>query len=264
MDTGLKDIVNRPLVNTAQTAERALAEAGLQLQAVFKLADLDESQLPGITRHQAEYPQNQCLLFAHGGQILWQQLHNQWPDYASHPDAVDCYSRDRVREYLKSRGIDDQALFVYPFNETEHCDEPHLQALGERAGWHHDSPLMIGMHGKYGSWFAYRALVLTTSALPETCPASDPAPCDSCATKPCIQACPASAVQQDGLDMQACAEHRLQASSECAETCHARLACPFGREYQYRPEQMAWHYRRSLQSLKRWRSSEQIGINRAR
>lgn len=236
----------------APVPERQLAQAGLTLQAVFKLADLDDSLIPGLTRHRRSQPHNQCLLFAHAGRTLWENLQQQRQNYENSPAPVDEYSCDRVYGYLRARALENKAVFLYPFNDSKDCGEPDLQALGRLAGWHNDSPLMLGMHPDFGTWFAYRVLVLTVSDLPLTVPQPASSPCLACTGKPCITACPARALQGGTLDFTTCADYRLKESSVCAATCMSRCACPAGSKYRYDDAQMSWHYGQSLLTLRRW------------
>jgi ferredoxin-like protein FixX len=127
-----------------------------------------------------------------------------------------------------------------------------LVALGTLAGWHHGSPFRVGINAAFGSWFAYRALVLADSDFAVTAPLTAPSPCDSCADKPCITACPAGAVGTDTFEAPACFGHRLQAGSDCAARCRARAACPVASEHRYSEAQTAYHYGRSLESLRRY------------
>jgi len=158
-----------------------------------------------------------------------------------------------------------------------------LTLLGELANWSTPSPLGLGLHTQYGPWFAYRALVKTTTALqthtstnavtnfgdlsPTISNADNSnridilknnvnattSPCLRCTTTPCVSACPGNAVSvKSSFSIDRCATSRIKDNSICKEQCHARNACPVGVEYRYSEEQSAHHMTRALQALVNW------------
>ncbi|OIQ62951.1 hypothetical protein GALL_555140 [mine drainage metagenome] len=76
-------------------------------------------------------------------------------------------------------------------------------------------------------------------------PASPQRPCDTCAGKPCLTACPAAALTQTGYDVPAC--HTFldsDAGANCLTTgCAVRRACPISQRYARVAEQSAYHMR---------------------
>ena len=105
------------------------------------------------------------------------------------------------------------------------------------------SPIQILMHPRFGLWHAYRGALVYGHA-----PALDPRPahvhpCDTCAGKPCLDACPADVFDGRRADLAACRDHIAgDAGAECMTGgCLARLACPVGTEYRYAPDQMGFH-----------------------
>ena len=134
-----------------------------------------------------------------------------------------------------------------------------LQTLGRLAGWHHPSPLGIGINQNTGLWFAYRAVVGLNVGLEGELVRRMPdteSPCVSCDNPPCLTACPADALEVGKPpDLGACVSHRVTAESSCASTCLARVACPVATQWQYKSDQLAYYYERSLPSLKAWVST---------
>jgi len=187
----------------------------------------------------------QLHLFGHGGRKLWQAL--QGSGFES-PEPVDDFSTAAVRRYF-AEGLKADFRLLFP---DDALTLP-LQKLGELAGWHYGSPFRVGVNRRWGSWFAYRAVALAATSLPPTPKADWGAACPACAAKPCIVACPAGALASGVLDLDACVDYRLKAASACAAQCVARLACPVGSEHRYEREQIAYHYGRSLATLKAWR-----------
>ncbi|HNS86531.1 MAG TPA: hypothetical protein PKH09_06485 [Parvularculaceae bacterium] len=107
-------------------------------------------------------------------------------------------------------------------------------------------PSEIGMliHPDFGLWHAWRGALAFSDKL--DLPPRDvrSRPCDSCAEKPCLTACPVSAMKGEGVyDVPTCAAHiRSSQGADCmAGGCLARRACPVGKDYQYSPEQAAFH-----------------------
>jgi hypothetical protein len=130
---------------------------------------------------------------------------------------------------------------VYPF------DVPHRPFLtwARQAGAGHVSPLGLNIHGTYGLWHAYRAALLFPVAFDLPVNRAGAHPCESCATKPCLSACPVSAFDGTQYDVRRCGQHILsEAGADCiSDGCKARLACPVGKAYQYHPLQIQFHMR---------------------
>ncbi len=133
------------------------------------------------------------------------------------------------------------ARAVYPF------DVPHQPFLtwARLAGAGHVSPLGMNIHNTYGLWHAYRAALLFPVEFDLPRNSAGGHPCESCAEKPCLSACPVSAFNGESYDVSTCGEHVLtEAGSACMDGgCKARLACPVGRSYHYHPRQMQFHMR---------------------
>jgi epoxyqueuosine reductase QueG len=133
------------------------------------------------------------------------------------------------------------ARAVYPF------DSPHQPFLtwARKAGAGHTSPLGLNIHPHYGLWHAYRAALLFPVAFDMPRNSAGAHPCENCADKPCLTACPVTAFDGKAYDLAACGQHILSLAGEDCMTggCKARLACPVGKPYQYHPRQMQFHMR---------------------
>lgn len=221
-----------------------LAARGLNLFAV-----LDPGRLPGafLTAVRAggvaleDY--SRLVMIGHAGNLMWQRLEAEGMSSA---DPVDEYSERCagrfVREFLGGCGW----RLLYP------GDLPiPLQQLGSAAGWHHDSPLGIGVNSAHGSWFGYRVVLLVKAEIPVSVHPSGTSPCINCTDKPCISTCPARALSSDtSPDIRACIGYRVGDGSQCAFTCRAREACPAGDDHRYVEQQVRYFYGRSLDSIK--------------
>ena len=151
---------------------------------------------------------------------------------------------DWTRHAVGHLARDLDARAVYPF------DTPLLPFLSwaRRAEAGHVSPLGLNIHPIYGLWHAYRAALLFPVAvdLPRQSPGAHP--CETCAAKPCLSACPVSAFDGISYDVPACFAHiASEEGSRCMERgCLARHACPVGQDYAYAPAQAQFHMRAFL------------------
>ena len=192
-------------------------------------------------------------LIANMGPKFWSHLTSYYANEnitaSSTRDWFDQRSIDIVGELLTLSDLKESATVLYP------NDIPvPLIALGELAAWSSASPLGLGVNKKYGPWFAYRALVLTSKplAVDET-PGRQISPCIEC-DAPCVSACPADAVNKKAaFNISKCATYRVQDEEPtCKTQCHARNACPVGKQFQYSTEQRAYHMTRALSAIVQW------------
>ena len=211
--------------------EQAAAEAGLEVRGAF--APLPEDQVPEIS---AGRPARSLVLLGNVGPGLWRTFRAAPEFRDGKPDALDRWSR-RVIDAL-AEALD--ALPLYPFGGPPY--RPFI-AWAKRAEPVAESPLGMLIHPDHGLWHAYRgALAFAESfALPPADPR--PRPCDSCADRPCLSACPVAAFSGNGYDIDACADHiEAPAGADCLDLgCRARRACPVGRTALYEPEQARFH-----------------------
>jgi hypothetical protein len=154
-----------------------------------------------------------------------------------HSAAMDVWTKAVVDPLAADLG----ARAVYPF------DLPHQPFLtwARLAGAGHVSPLGLNIHQQFGLWHAYRAALLFPVAFDLPRNSAGAHPCETCAGKPCLSACPVSAFDGTFYDVRACGTHILSDAGQDCMTggCKARLACPVGRGYQYHPRQMQFHMR---------------------
>ena len=225
-----------------------LDNEGINLFSIIDLAGLTADLKAKLA---AGCPQldsySQLLLFGHGGTRFWQRL-SELEIESSNP--VDERSVHVIAAWLGKFAKGSDHKILYPGISTV-----PLQDLGRLSGWHHDSPLGLGIHPTYGLWFAYRGVVLLDTAFSPTIALTDPSPCRSCEASPCITACPTEALSHDRFDVNKCVAYRLEDESNCASKCIARLACPLD-EYRYTEQQMTYHYSHSLATIKRFRRSK--------
>lgn len=245
----------RPTSDAMKVSE--LNAHGLNLQAVFALEDLPEAIRATLPLASPE-PWTQLILIGHQGRRFWDALQRE--DMGDEADPVDRFSVTCVLDWMATQWPGHRALCLFPGPDGERLG---LQALGALAGWHHSSPFWVGVDAEWGSWFAYRAVLLTDTRLPVTPPRRRLSPCLSCVATPCVRACPAMALHVPGAahmdgdqaGLSACVAHRLQPASSCEDRCLAREACPVGAVHRYTAAQTAYHYRQSLAALRAWRTA---------
>jgi epoxyqueuosine reductase QueG len=155
-------------------------------------------------------------------------------------DSLDEWTKATVGPLAK----DLDAVAVYPF------DNPPLPFLtwARKAGAGHVSPLGLNIHPTFGLWHAYRAALLFPVAFDLPSPAASQHPCDACAEKPCLSACPVSAFDGKTYDVASCGAYlRSGDGQDCmAEGCKARRACPVGTHFTYHSGQIRFHMRAFL------------------
>lgn len=221
-----------------------LIKAGLNRQHVFALTALPETLRAELG---AQARDRQLILLGHGGRALWEAMQATAPTNSTDP--IDDYTRLAVNRCLKPILPPHAYRFLYPGKISI-----GLQRLGELAGWHHPSPFAIGIDAEWGSWFAYRALLLADSDFPLTAVVDRGNPCLSCNEQACLSACPAGATGMP-FRLDACIDQRLQTASACVQDCLARRACPVARQHAYDNTQMAHSYSRSLLMIREWRQT---------
>jgi len=219
-----------------------LNAAGLNRQAVFNLDDLPEEVAASVRPSRASGDAfHQLILIAHAGRKLWESVKASGID-SENP--IDDFTQQTVRRWFAERQPQNRYEILYPGQRTI-----GLQRLGELAGWHHPAPFMVGIDKEWGSWFAYRAVVVADTGFAPTERIQSESPCASCHHKMCIASCPASALQEGKLDLQKCIDYRKQPESRCKTTCLARVSCPVGSSHRYCDEQMRHSYSISLRAI---------------
>ncbi|MFM2263041.1 MAG: hypothetical protein RI959_1717 [Pseudomonadota bacterium] len=223
-----------------------LAAQGLNLHAVFDLNTLPAEVLASLNLSGSDVGRfTQLILLGHAGRDFWGALKRRGLHGS---DPVDTFVGECVQALMAGPLADHSWRQVFPGPQAV-----NLQKLGLLAGWHQRSPLGLGVDAEWGSWFAYRAVVLARTHLPATPKRALTSPCLTCVDQPCISACPAGALacdQPSPWRLQTCLTHRLQPASGCQDRCSARNACPVGEASRYSDEQVAYHCLHSLAAIR--------------
>ncbi len=184
-----------------------------------------------------------AILIGNAGPSMWRNF-KQSSEYADGKvDPMNRWTRRVIGDIIAST----QLKAAFPF------DMPYwpFQRLAERATGMKSSRINILIHPEYGLWQAFRALLIGdevskfTNDLNRLYDSAEALihPCDTCPDQPCLSACPVEAFSDTGLNVERCFQH-LRSSQEphCMGTgCHARSACPVGRDYRYDQEQLHFH-----------------------
>ncbi len=120
---------------------------------------------------------------------------------------------------------------------------PYQPFIGwaQRTGHTWQSPVGLLVNADAGLMVSYRgALALPTRLdLPEP----PPNPCDSCATKPCLGACPVGALAGEAYDIPTCHAYLDTGDGrDCLDQgCVVRRVCPISQRYARQTAQSAYH-----------------------
>lgn len=235
-----------PVADGSPACFASLARSGLNLHAVFDLADLPPGLLATLGLDDKALARfRQLILIGHLGRDFWEALQRRGM-HGAHP--VDQFVTERVAAWMADALSDHEWHQVFPGPAPV-----GLQRLGALAGWHQASPFWVGVDAEWGSWFAYRAVLLADTALPVTPRREAGSPCASCVDQPCLGACPAGALASEpggSWRLQACLDWRKQPGSSCLDRCLARNACPVGERYRYTDGQIAYHYLHSMRAIR--------------
>jgi hypothetical protein len=207
----------------------AVAATGLRVRGAFHPATED-----AVPDARAGMPTATVVLVGNVGSLAWQAFRSE---QAPGPDPLDAWTRSKVEPIADSAG----ARAVYP------SDRPFLPFVrwAQRAEDVHVSPLGLLIHPEHGLWHAYRAALLLPQDFDVPPPDGRPSPCESCAERPCLSACPVGSFGADRFDSVACLAHLgVEQGRACLEQgCKARNACPVGNTSRYVPDQVRFHMR---------------------
>ena len=220
-----------------------LSQHGLNLHAVLDIKSLPQDIRQQLIKYYNDLSSySQLILIGNGGKLFWKTL-RKFSNNSKNP--VDDFSCSLANKWIDSLANSFSCKIIYP----PACDIS-LQKLGLLAGWHHRSPFMVGINNQWGTWFAYRAVILADSTF-EVSHNIKPglSPCMKCTNKLCITQCPGKAVTEKEFSLDDCINYRQLKNSFCRTTCQSRISCPVATEHQYTEEQINYHYSRSLQAI---------------
>jgi len=229
-----------------------LSEHGLNLMAIFNCVNLTYNIQKSIKRYTKislnDY--KSLVLLGNGGSLFWEKMQNS--GFQS-DNPFDDFSISLLERTISEYWNLENYKILYPDNQLI-----PLMKIGELAGWHHPSPMGIGIHPTYGLWFAYRIAFVTTADLVKQREDSKEHHCMNCSSKPCIDACPAKALIEDGpMDTQKCISYCVTEGTLCNSKCLSRVSCLIASDKRYTDEQLHYHYSRALKIFKLLTSNNQ-------
>jgi hypothetical protein len=239
------------------TIKEALTLYGLNLVGATSIAAYEAIVPPQY--HVASLLPNakSIVVIGNGGGEFWRgfraycEAHPGYLQERAHP--LDDYTVETIESMLTPILQTAKAFyrFLYPFRFwTEPVSFMHLARAAGLAG---PSLLGVMIHPEYGPWMALRTAVLIDQELSLRPHVSGFDPCPTCVERPCLSACPASAISVGkGWDIPACVQHRLQHTEDCVDYCHARYNCVYGREHRYPLDELQYHQRRSFAEMKKY------------
>ena len=242
------------MASTLDKIRRAAAPHGLNLVAATPVTRYDAA-VKEVSRASAIDPAARSIVvIGNGGGGLWTALKahaSRNPGWWNRENPLDDFTREVVERDMVAplRALSMRCVAVYPFMNSG----PTLNfiELGKVAGIAGPSILGVTVHPVYGPWIAFRAALLLDEALDSPGDGAGFDPCPRCTARTCIPACPANAVSADsGWDIPKCLTHRVEVESDCAPRCHARANCVIGPEHRYPDEELAYHQKRALRSMR--------------
>ncbi|HEY1384589.1 MAG TPA: ferredoxin [Dongiaceae bacterium] len=211
--------------------EAALAPLGLRVRGGFATDRQTDRNVLAVVPWART-----AILVGNVGSELWDKSGSAISAIGG-PDPLDRWTKQAIDPIARSV----EGIALYPFTGPPYWP---FQRWAERAEGVRSSPIGIQIHPEYGLWHAYRAAILLRDAI-ELPPTEQRHPCDACVDRPCLTRCPVGAFSTNGYEVDRCVDHVVALQYEpgsCSDVgCLARLACPVGVAWQYRPEQARFH-----------------------
>lgn len=164
-----------------------------------------------------------------------------WPVFRRSAEAQDG-ARDPMdrwsRRVVTALAQDGGAVAIFPFGGPPYA--PFFD-WAVATGRVYSSPVTLLVDGVSGLNVSFRGAIAL--AEPIALPRPLPSPCDTCAEKPCLRACPVAALTGKGYDVAACRDYLATPESQrCRETgCQVRNACPVSKKSGRIAAQAAFH-----------------------
>jgi hypothetical protein len=176
-----------------------------------------------------------CLIGS-AGPTLWECFIRSSEYRDGSRDPLDRFTKRALSTVAREFGL----VAVFPFDGPPYHP---FQKWAMRIGGYSQSPLGVLAHARYGPWVGLRAAFLSDRIVPGGNDRPGNGPCPDCTDKPCLTACPVSAISLDGgYNVAACRDHVASpGGSSCLSGCLARHACPYGADERQAPDQARFH-----------------------
>ncbi|MEM9715269.1 MAG: ferredoxin [Pseudomonadota bacterium] len=201
-----------------------------------KIEDITDGALTDAGR---VLEQGTIVLLAPGPRF-W-PIFTQSPEWIErHPDPVDAWSERVISELAVQLGGET----MFPFGGPPY--QPFLKWAVE-SGEAFPSPTGPLVHARLGMMISYRGAIRVPYDLGAR---RQENPCESCADKPCLTACPVSALSEaTAYDVPSCYDYLRteEGQTSCYSAgCAVRRACPISVGAHRDPSQSAYHMTRFL------------------
>ena len=226
--------------DTLAEIDRLLAGTGLIVRGAFHPAPGD-----GVRALADGRAAETVVLVGNVGKAMWRAFRREVPEITG-KDPLDSWVDAHLARAAAALGAEIVFATRKPW--------PPIQRWAMKAGGVHRSPIGILIHPEFGLWHVYRGALLFARKLALPSMRASESPCDTCAKKPCLTACPADAFKPESFDMHACIGHvESPKGKACASGgCLARRACPVGRAHAYAPEEGAFHMAAVVRTVRHW------------
>jgi hypothetical protein len=233
---------------------RTCQPLGLNLIAAIPAERYELAAAPAY-RASTIYPEcRSIVVLGNGGADFWHAFiaHTaQNPGWFERDNPLDDFTREVVENEIITpiRTSSLGCVPVYPFGAVG--STLNFMQLAVLAGLAGPSIIGVAVHPVFGPWIAFRAALLLDRELDRPGGAIGFDPCPTCSTRACISACPAAAVSfPAGWNIPKCLAHRIEAHPDCADRCHARVACVLGPSRRYPDDELAYHQERALRVMR--------------
>jgi hypothetical protein len=207
----------------------------MSLKRIEALARTDHLAVLGAFHTDAEdeaLGQGTLILLGPDEPGFWSHVTEQ-PEFEGGADPLDHWSTRVISQMAHDVG----GTALFPFGTPP---RPFISwALRSGSAW--VSPAQLLVHAEAGLFVSYRGAILVPQEL--ELPEPPTKPCDTCADKPCLAACPASALTAQGYDLPACHSYldSPEGQSCMSQGCAVRRACPLAQSYPRIEAQSAYH-----------------------
>ncbi len=252
--------IRLPSMSETLETVRALAERrGLNLVAAVPVPRYDAAVRPEARSTRLAPRSRSIIAIGNGGGGFWKafQRHaRENPGWFERGNPLDDFTQvvieREISPALSTAGV--PHTVAYPFMGGSPTLD--FMALGKAAGLGGASIIGVLVHPVFGPWIAFRAALLLEEELDAPGAAAGFDPCPRCAARPCVSACPASAVSYPaGWNVPRCLTHRVEHEAQCAPRCAARAACVLGPEHRYPDDELAYHQMRALRAMRQYYES---------
>lgn len=204
--------------------EKVASDKGLDILGGFHPSDQD-ADLAGI---------GTVLLLGPREPGFWEFFTNEPEFLDGTPNPIDRWSA-RVLTGLAT------AFNAHPFFPFTGPPYYPFYQWALRTGRCHASPVNLLVHDVAGLFVSFRGALGLAEVL--DLPAAPVSPCENCAHKPCLTACPVDAFADGGYDVPACTGEMRSLDRQGCKTsgCRTRRACPVSQSYGRVEAQSAYH-----------------------